>query len=105
MNKEEIMDKQAEEFENAISKVVKETTEKCIEIYGQVNAMAISASLARTFAASMAVLTKDLPQKDEKRITNMFFETIVEEMHHLKKEMNESPKELFEIINNIIRPS
>ena len=54
------MDKQAEEFENAISKVVKETTEKCIEIYGQVNAMAISASLARTFAASMAVLTKDL---------------------------------------------
>ena len=60
MNKEEIMDKQAEEFENAISKVVKETTEKCIEIYGQVNAMAISASLARTFAASMAVLTKDL---------------------------------------------
>ena len=105
MNEDEIMDKQAEAFETAISKIVKETTEKCIELYGKVNAMAISVSLARTFAASLAVLTKDFPPKDEKRITNMFFETIVEEMLHLKKEMNESPEEFDEIFNKNTRPS
>ena len=58
MKKEDegLIDKQVDEFEAALSQAVKDISMQQVKRYGQVNAMAISVSLARSFAASLAVL-------------------------------------------------
>ena len=65
MKKEDegLIDKQVDEFEAALSQAVKDISMQQVKRYGQVNAMAISVSLARSFAASLAVLTSNFSPK------------------------------------------
>jgi hypothetical protein len=83
---EKLVDKQVDEYEAALSQAIKDTTMQQVKRYGHANAMAISVSLARSFAASLAVLTSNFSEEEEKKIHNWFFECIKEEVLHLKEE-------------------
>ena len=105
MKKEDegLIDKQVDEFEAALSQAVKDISMQQVKRYGQVNAMAISVSLARSFATSLAVLTSKFSEEEEKKIHNWFFECIKEEVLHLKEEALST--NLFEDLKDNKRPS
>ena len=105
MKKDEgkMLEKQADDFEAAISKGIKETTMQHVQLYGHTSAMAISVSLARTFAASLAVLTQEFPKKERKRVREWFFESIKEEALQLDEDM--ASQDLSETLNVNKQPS
>ncbi len=105
MKKEEgkMLEKQADDFEAAITKGIKETTMQHVKRYGRTSAMAISVSLARSFAASMAVLTQEFPKKERKKVLDWFFENIKEEALQLDDDI--APKDLSEALSVNKQPS
>ena len=105
MKKEDegLIDKQVDEFEAALSQAVKDISMQQVKRYGQVNAMAISVSLARSFAASLAVLTSKFSKKEEEKVHKWFFNCIEEEAHRLKEET--FPSDPFEDLNTNKKPS
>ena len=105
MKKEDegLIDKQVDEFEAALSQAVKDISMQQVKRYGQVNAMAISVSLARSFAASLAVLTSKFSKKEEEKVHKWFFNCIEEEAHRLKDET--FPSDPFEDLNTNKKPS
>ena len=96
--KKEIIEIQEDMFNDAFTKTIEETSEKCVERYGHVNAMSISVSLSHVFAASLASLTLEYSKKEENQVYDAFFERVVEEAHEYKKELV-SPNDLFKILN------
>ncbi len=101
MKKEnEILRKQVEEFQTAISKAIKDMSMQHIKRYGYVEAIATSVSLARSLSASLAVLTRDLSKKEEKEVHNWFFECIEKGALQFKEKL---PSDHFEDLdaNNI----
>jgi len=88
---------QEDMFNDAFTKTIEETSEKCVERYGHVNAMSISVSLSHVFAASLASLTLEYSKKEENQVYDAFFERVVEEAHEYKKLI--APNDLFKILN------
>ena len=105
MKKEDegLIDKQVDEFEAALSQAVKDISMQQVKRYGQVNAMSIAVSLARSFAASLAVLTSKFSKKEEEKVHKWFFNCIEEEAHRLKEET--FPSDPFEDLDTNKKPS
>ena len=105
MKKEDegLIDKQVDEFEAALSQADKDISMQQVKRYGQVNAMAIAVSLARSFAASLAVLTSKFSKKEEEKVHKWFFNCIEEEAHRLKEET--FPSDPFEDLDTNKKPS
>ena len=58
---------------------------------------------ARSFAASMAVLTQEFPKKERKKVLDWFFENIKEEALQLDEDI--APKDLSEALSVNKQPS
>lgn len=75
MTKEdELMDKQVEMYAQALSQVVMNVTAKCIETDGVALTQASTVALSKTLGASLAALTRGLPEKDVNGITDLVFD-------------------------------
>lgn len=98
-NEKDLIDKQTDDFEAAISEGIKETTMQHVKQYGSSNAMAICVSLGRVFAASLAAMTKNFPKKEKQTVHRWFFENIKEEIDFLIEEVDTDSIDLNEILN------
>jgi hypothetical protein len=77
MTKEEkLMDKQVDLYTKALSMAIMEVTEKCIKSDGEAITQAVTVALGQTLGASIAALTRGLPDKDIKGITDLICDLV-----------------------------
>lgn len=89
MKKDDLLEKQVSYISSELEKRIREVTEKCIEEDGTINANAITISLARSFAASAALLTMKMSENDTKFILKSFYDSIDEGVFKIKKGLEE----------------
>ena len=82
-----LMDKQVNFFTDHLSETIQQLTMKCIELDGRADTGAITVSLARTFAASVAALTRELSEEDTKLILHELFGIVEEGVNFHKKDL------------------
>ena len=85
-----LVDKQVKYFADHLSETIQQLTMKCIELDGRADTSAITISLAKTLAASAAVLTMGMPEVDTKNILHMLFEIVEEGVAFHKEDLEEN---------------
>ena len=94
MTKEdELMEKQVILFSQALSQTLMKETAKCIETDGEVITQAVTVALGKTLGASLAALTRGLPERDVKGITDLVFKLVMGAAKECAEDLKDMGKE------------
>lgn len=89
MKRDDLLEKQVDFISSEFEKKIKEVTDKCVELDGVVEANAIAISMAKSFAATAAIVTMNMSKNDTKFLLNGFYKMIESTVFEIKEEFEE----------------